>query len=70
MKTLTRINDKWKECGKSIIAATPEDAAAAQAVYDQHCVEGANLISADITLPEGIGIINCRLNGEHKQIRF
>lgn len=47
-----------------------EDAAAAQALYDQHKIEGADLISADISLPEGTGIINCRVDGEHKQIRF
>ena len=55
---------------ESLLAATAEDAAAAQALYDQHKIEGADLIAADITLPEGTGIINCRLNGEHKQIRF
>ena len=54
----------------SIIAATPEDAAAAQAIYDQQKIEGADLIAADVSLPEGTGIINCRLNGDHKQIRF
>jgi hypothetical protein len=46
------------------------DEAAAQAIYDQHKIEGAALISCDITLPEGTGIINCRVDGEHKQIRF
>ncbi len=55
---------------ESLIAAGAEDAAAAQALYDQHKIEGADLIAADITLPEGIGIINCRLVDEHKQIRF
>lgn len=46
------------------------DAATAQAIYDQHKIEGATLISCDITLPAGTGIINCRVDGEHKQIRF
>jgi CheY-like chemotaxis protein len=55
---------------ESLIDAESEDAAAAQAIYDQHKIEGADLIAADILLPEGTGIINCRLNGEHKQIRF
>ena len=55
---------------ESFTAATPKDAAAAQALYDQYKIEGADIIAADITLPEGTGIINCRLNGEHKQIRF
>lgn len=55
---------------ESLVAADTEDAAAAQALYDQRKIEGADLIAADITLPAGSGIINCRLNGEHKQIRF
>jgi hypothetical protein len=55
---------------ESHIAATPEDAAAAQANYDAHKLEGASLIAADIVLPSGTGVINCRLNGEHQQIRF
>jgi hypothetical protein len=54
----------------SLLAATAEDTAAAQALYDQYKIEGADLIAADITLPEGTGIINCRFNGDHKQIRF
>jgi hypothetical protein len=55
---------------ESHIAAAPEDAAAAQALYDAHKIEGADLVAADISLPGGTGIINCRLNGEHQQIRF
>ena len=55
---------------ESVATASPEDAAAAQALYDQHKIVGADLIAADIALPEGTGIINCRVNGEHKQIRF
>jgi hypothetical protein len=68
MKNILLINGEWKQ--PVFLAADPEDAAAAQALYDQHKIEGADLISADILLPEGTGIINCRLNGEHKQIRF
>lgn len=55
---------------ESLIPAEPAEAEAAQAIYDQHKIEGADLISADISLPEGTGIINCRVDGEHKQIRF
>ena len=55
---------------ESLIAVEPADAEAAQAIYDQHKIEEADLIAADITLPNGTGIINCRVNGEHKQIRF
>ena len=68
MKNILLINGEWKQ--PVFLAADPEDAAAAQALYDQHKIEGADLISADILLPEGTGIINCRLNGEHQQIRF
>jgi hypothetical protein len=52
--------------------ATPssEDVASAQAIYDDNKIEGCQLISVDVTLPSGSGIINYRVNGEHKQIRF
>jgi hypothetical protein len=50
--------------------ASATDAAAAQALYESHRIEGATLIACDIALPEGTGIINCRLGGEHRQIRF
>jgi hypothetical protein len=68
MKNLTLINNEWKQ--PAFIAADPEDAVAAQALYDQHKIEGADLIAVDISLPSGSGIINCRVNGEHQQIRF
>jgi hypothetical protein len=55
---------------ESMVTASPEDAIAAQALYDQYKIEGADLIAVDISLPSGSGIINCRVNGEHKQIRF
>lgn len=55
---------------ESLVAVTAEEAAQAQAIYDQHKIEGATLIAADITLPSGTGIINCRVEEEHKQIRF
>lgn len=55
---------------QSFVDALPEDALVAQAIYDQHKIEGAKLITADISLPSGKGIINCRLNDEHIQIRF
>ena len=47
-----------------------EEGAQAQAIYDANKLEGAVLIAADISLPDGHGIINCRVNGEHKQVRF
>lgn len=50
--------------------AESSDASAAQALYDQHKLANATLIAVDITLPNGHGIINCRVDNEHKQIRF
>lgn len=48
----------------------------AQSIYDQHkpaleTEDTYQLISVDMVLGEdNNGIINCRINGEHKQIRF
>lgn len=55
---------------RSSTPASQDDAAAAQALYDQHKVADSTLIAADITLPGGTGIINCRVGGEHRQVRF
>ena len=55
---------------QSLIDADSEDASTAQALYDSHKIENATLIAANILLPDGVGIINCRIDGEHKQIRF
>ena len=50
---------------------SPEDEATAQSIYDANSLEGYILISCNITLPQGWGIINCRSSVEdHKQIRF
>jgi hypothetical protein len=55
---------------RSITNASPEDSAAAQTIYSQHKIEGAEFIDCHITLPDGYGLINCRVGNEHKQIRF
>lgn len=55
---------------RSTSPADLDDAQTAQAIYDQHKIAGSNLIAADISLPGGNGIINCRVDGEHKQVRF
>lgn len=55
---------------RSITNASAEDSAAAQIFYDQHKIEGAEFIDCHITLPDGYGLINCRVGNEHKQIRF
>lgn len=54
-------------CSKN---ADQADAEAAQAIYDEHKIANSQLIAVDISLPSGKGIINCRVDGEHKQIRF
>jgi hypothetical protein len=55
---------------RTYFVASQEDTEQAQSIYDTNKLEGAELISIDITLPDGCGIINCRLDGKHKQIRF
>jgi hypothetical protein len=55
---------------RSITNASAEDSAAAQTIYDQHKIQGAEFIDCHITLPDGYGLINCRVGDEHKQIRF
>ena len=55
---------------RSITNASPEDSAAAQTIYDQHKIDGAEFIDCHLTLPDGYGLINCRVENEHKQIRF
>ena len=66
---LTAIN-AWRASRYSVPEA--EDAAAAQAIYDEKMIQGNNLISATVFLPSGNGIINCRQPEtlEHRQIRF
>ena len=55
---------------RSITDPSPEDAVAAQTIYSQHKIEGAEFIDCHLTLPDGYGLINCRVGDEHKQIRF
>lgn len=55
---------------RSITDASAEDSAAAQTIYSQHEIEGAEFIDCHITLPDSYGLINCRIGNEHKQIRF
>ncbi len=55
---------------RSITDASAEDSAAAQTIYDQYKIDGAEFIDCHITLPDGYGLINCRVGDEHKQIRF
>lgn len=47
-----------------------EDEIIAQNLYNQYHIPNSELINVNIYLPEQRGIINCRVNNEHKQIRF
>lgn len=49
---------------------SPEEAHQAQSIYESNMLEGYNLIDVNITLPDGYGLINCRKDEDHKQIRF
>jgi hypothetical protein len=70
MKERFEAVDAWKAscCSPS----DPEDAEAAQAIYDAHKMEAKTFISATVFLPSGNGVINCREPEtlEHCQIRF
>lgn len=55
---------------RSLQDAPEAEAAQAEAVFVAKFPEGATLIAADMFFPEGTGIINCRVDGEHVQIRF
>ncbi|NDP26470.1 MAG: hypothetical protein GZ087_03445 [Flavobacterium sp.] len=67
-----------KELRDSIIVSADEaDATNAQSVYETIKPslleeDEYQLVSVDVSLDgaSGSGIINCRINGEHKQIRF
>jgi hypothetical protein len=47
-----------------------EEQLVAQNLYDQYRIPNSELINVNIYLPEQRGIINCRVNNEHQQIRF
>lgn len=71
MKTVFLLNNEWKErVNSSLLDVSSEDAEKAQTLYDRYKIDGAELISIEINLSIESGIINCRVNNEHKQIRF
>lgn len=55
---------------RSLEDPASEDIVIAQNIYDTNKLPNSILISADVFLPSGNGIINCRVDNEHKQIRF
>ena len=76
MKTLCLIGNVWKERiantprNIALALASPEDSDTANAIYSQHMIPNAEIISVEVFLPSQTGLINCRINGEHKQVRF
>jgi hypothetical protein len=55
---------------RTFVNSNANDQAQAQTIYDANKITEAELISVDVSLPSGCGIINCRVGNEHKQIRF
>lgn len=51
-------------------SASPDQSASAQAIFESHNIAESEVMEVVISLPSGRGIINCRVGGEHKQIRF
>jgi hypothetical protein len=75
IETLQNGSDEEKQSVISALKGTPSkaDISKANEVYNLHKPQDENysLIGCDLTIDNGVrGIINCRINGEHKQIRF
>jgi hypothetical protein len=70
--------EKWSERkrlvkeiqARALRPSSQEDGNIAQSVYDLHMIEGAELIAANIILPELHGSINCKIGTQYKYIRF
>lgn len=54
----------------SLVNPSANDSVSAQAIYNSNKITGATLISVEIFLPSGNGIINCKVNKQHRQIKF
>lgn len=75
LETLQNGTQEEKESVINALIVTPStsDITIANGLYNQHKPTDSNysLISCDLTIGGEVrGIINCRINGEHKQIRF
>ena len=75
LQTLLNGTNEEKEVVRTALSLTPStaDISTANGLYNQHKPTDSNysLISCDLTIGEEVrGIINCRINGNHKQIRF
>jgi hypothetical protein len=54
---------------RSYVQADPLDIQIAESLFNQYKIENAEFISADIHLPLN-GVLNYRVDNNHKQIRF
>jgi hypothetical protein len=76
MTTVTFSDGSWVVAtpttprGRVLTPATNSDADAAQSVIESHLPAGAKLVHAIVTLPEGRGILSCRLDDAQTQVRF
>jgi hypothetical protein len=76
IETLQNGTNEEKKAVITALKGTPSNADIAKAneVYNLHKPQDDNysLIACDLTIQgeEVSGIINCRINGEHQQIRF
>lgn len=55
---------------KTLTPAKPSDILIANQLFDANKIDESSLISCIIDTKEKTGLINCRVNEEHKQIRF
>lgn len=68
---LTASPERQEELSSSLLRPASEaEAALGQAICEKHMPEGAVRLTCDIFMPGEHGLINCRVGGEHKQIRF
>lgn len=68
LETITALQELIIE--RSFQPISSEEYLQVENIYNQNKIEDATLIDVNINLPKERGIINCRLSGEHKQIRF
>lgn len=55
---------------KTMIPATPEEAAVLNEIYTLHAPENGVLLGAHIALPEKLGTLNWRVGAQHVQVRL
>jgi hypothetical protein len=69
MKTFFKTKESnWTEITGNDV--TQEDINTVEQILSENIPSNADLISANITIPQVTGIINFRVDGEHLQSRF